>query len=64
MGLRLTVEPAERKEETAKVPITRFEAGESILPTRVQALRHAFEAEGVVFIDSGEMAGGVVPPRK
>jgi transcriptional regulator with XRE-family HTH domain len=43
--------------------IARFEAGESVLPARAQALRHAFEAQGILFIDSGHMAGGVIPPR-
>lgn len=43
--------------------IARFEAGESVLPMRVQALRHAFEGKGVMFIDNGRLAGGVVPPR-
>lgn len=42
--------------------ITRFEAGEPVLPPRVQAMRHAFEAKGVLFIDSGLLVGGVVPP--
>jgi DNA-binding XRE family transcriptional regulator len=42
--------------------ISRFEAGESILPKRVHALREAFEAARVVFIDSGRFAGGVLPP--
>lgn len=44
--------------------ITRFEAGESVLPPRVQALRHALETAGILFIDSGHLAGGVVPPRE
>lgn len=43
--------------------VIRYEAGETILPARVQALRHALEAKGVIFIDSGQLAGGVVPPR-
>lgn len=43
--------------------ICRFEAREAVLPARVKALRHAFEAEGVLFIDSGKLAGGVIPPR-
>lgn len=30
---------------------------------RVQALRHALEANGILFIDSGRVAGGVLPPR-
>lgn len=43
--------------------IARFEAGESVLPARMQALRHAFEAKGILFIDSGRFEGAVVPPR-
>ncbi|HEY0311123.1 MAG TPA: helix-turn-helix transcriptional regulator [Allosphingosinicella sp.] len=43
--------------------ITRFEAGESVLPPRVQAMRRALEASGTVFIDSGRLVGGVIPPR-
>lgn len=43
--------------------IARFEAGETVQPARVKALRQAFEAEGVLFIDSGHLAGGVIPPR-
>ncbi len=42
--------------------VARFEAGESVLPARVQKLRYALEREGVLFIDSGRMAGGVIPP--
>lgn len=42
--------------------IIRFEAGESVLPAQVQKLRHALEAQGVLFIDNGRLAGGVIPP--
>lgn len=42
--------------------IARFEDGEFVMPARVKALRHALEAEGVLFIDNGRMAGGVIPP--
>jgi len=42
--------------------ISRFEAGEAVLPARVKAMRHALEREGVLFIDNGRMAGGVIPP--
>jgi len=44
--------------------IARFEAGESVLPPRLKAMRHALEAQGILFIDSGRMAGGVIPPRE
>jgi hypothetical protein len=33
------------------------------MPTQVQKMRHALEATGTLFIDSGLMAGGVIPPR-
>lgn len=42
--------------------VARFEGGESVLPAQVQKMRHALEAEGIVFVDSGHLAGGVVPP--
>jgi transcriptional regulator with XRE-family HTH domain len=42
----------------------RFEAGESVLPPRVQAMRGSFEGMGIHFIDHGRLAGGVVPPRQ
>jgi len=43
--------------------VARFEAGEPVLPMRVKALRHALEAKGILFIDSGHLTGGVIPPR-
>jgi hypothetical protein len=43
--------------------ISRFEAGESILPKRVQALRVAFEAAGVLFIERQEFSGALVGPE-
>ncbi len=44
--------------------VIRYEAGEAVLPVRVQTLRRAFEAAGAKFIDEGPLAGGVVPPRQ
>jgi predicted transcriptional regulator len=44
--------------------VARFEGGESVLPGRIQKIRRALEAEGVLFIDGGRMRGGVVPPRE
>jgi transcriptional regulator with XRE-family HTH domain len=43
--------------------VIRFEAGEPVLPARVQTMRHALEGSGIVFIDNGALSGGVVPPR-
>lgn len=43
--------------------VARFEARDPVLPARVQKLRHAFEAQGIVFIESGPMVGAVIPPR-
>jgi transcriptional regulator with XRE-family HTH domain len=43
--------------------VARFEDGEPVLPARVKAMRHALEAQGVLFIDSGRLAGGVIPAK-
>ena len=43
--------------------VIRYEAGEPVLPARVQRLREALEAEGVLFVEAGDVAGAVVPPR-
>jgi transcriptional regulator with XRE-family HTH domain len=43
--------------------VIRYEAGESVLPARTQAMRQAFETAGVLFVDSGHLTGGVIPPR-
>lgn len=43
--------------------ILRFERRETVMPATVKALRHALEAEGILFIDSGKLAGGVIPPK-
>jgi transcriptional regulator with XRE-family HTH domain len=44
--------------------ILRYEQRESTMRTRnQQALRNAFEAAGLRFIDDGEFAGGVAPGR-
>lgn len=43
--------------------ILRFEQGETVQPEKTRAMRRAFEAEGVEFIDGGRMVGGVIPPR-
>jgi hypothetical protein len=34
-----------------------------VLPARVQKLREAFEAAGVVFLAGGRSDGAVLPPR-
>jgi len=41
----------------------RFENGEAVLPATVKALRHALEAQGILFIDNGRLGGGVIPPK-
>ena len=44
--------------------ILRFEQGESVARSKNRAaLRQTFEEARVRFIDEGEFAGGVVPPR-
>ena len=43
--------------------ILRFEKGETVMPATVKAMRRALEAEEILFIDSGRLAGGIVPPK-
>lgn len=43
--------------------VARFELGQNVQPDRVQAMRRAFEGKGVQFVDSGKLAGAVIPPR-
>lgn len=42
--------------------VARFEGGESVLPAQVQKMRRALEGAGIHFIDTGKLAGGVIPP--
>jgi transcriptional regulator with XRE-family HTH domain len=44
--------------------IARFEAGELALPARVEHCATPLEAKGILFIDSGRFAGGVIPPAR
>lgn len=32
------------------------------MSAQIQKMRHALEAMGIVFIDDGRLAGGVIPP--
>jgi hypothetical protein len=41
----------------------RFEKGEAVSPVGVKAMRRALEEAGVRFVDSGNLANAVVPPR-
>ena len=43
--------------------ILRFEQSEATTRSKtIQALRRAFEAAGIRFIDEGDFSGGVAPP--
>jgi hypothetical protein len=43
--------------------VKRFETGDPLIPLKVEALRTAFEARGVRFLESGQFEGAVVPPE-
>jgi transcriptional regulator with XRE-family HTH domain len=43
--------------------VARYETGSTIQPAKVQAMRRALEAAGVLFVDSGKHSGAVVPPQ-
>ena len=47
----------------SRMTVVRFERGETVQPEKVEAMRQAFVAKGVRFLDGGNLAGGVVPPR-
>lgn len=40
--------------------VIRFEAREPVLPRRVDSMRGALEANGILFLEEGPFAGGVV----
>jgi transcriptional regulator with XRE-family HTH domain len=42
-----------------RATVARFELGETVAPASVAAMRAAFEAKRVRFVDSGRMAGAV-----
>jgi DNA-binding XRE family transcriptional regulator len=44
--------------------VIRYEAGEPVLPARVEALKLALLSHGVCFIGTGRWTGGVVPPKE
>lgn len=46
-----------------RATVARYELGQNVQPDRVQAMRRALEAAGVQFVDGGNLAGAVVPPR-
>jgi transcriptional regulator with XRE-family HTH domain len=44
--------------------VLRFEAGETVSPETVEALRHAMETQKVRFVMNGPEKGGVIPPPR
>jgi transcriptional regulator with XRE-family HTH domain len=63
-ALGWTLDDLAAASDVGRRTVARFEAGELVLPGRVQKLRQALEAGGVVFVDQGQWAGAVVPPRE
>lgn len=62
-ALQWSLEEAGAAAGVSRRTILRFEnEHRDIQPELIVALRHAFEAAGVRFIDDGADAGGVVPP--
>lgn len=53
-ALKLSVRELSRKAKVATGTIVRLEAGEALQPRTIEAIRRAFEAMGVVFIDGEE----------
>lgn len=63
-ALRWTVDDLASAAGVSRRTVLRFEKGEGVQPETVQAMRRALEAAGVLFVDSGKLAGAVVPPRE
>jgi transcriptional regulator with XRE-family HTH domain len=63
-ALQWSLEQAGAAAAVSRRTILRFENDHrDIKPELIAALRRAFEAAGVRFIDTGADVGGVVPPR-
>lgn len=43
--------------------VARFEVDQTIQTEKIEAMRRAFEKEGVRFLHSGQFEGAVVPPK-
>jgi transcriptional regulator with XRE-family HTH domain len=61
-ALRWGVRELASKAKVATGTISRFEAGEALQPRTIEAIRRAFEAAGIEFID-GDQPGVRVTPR-
>jgi transcriptional regulator with XRE-family HTH domain len=62
-ALQWSLEEAGDIAKVSRRTILRFEKDQrDIKPELIAAIRRAYEAAGVRFIDQGDDAGGVVPP--
>ena len=62
-ALRWSLDDLAASAKIGRASVARYEAGETLRPETVGAMRRAFEEKGVQFLDNGKLAGGVVPPR-
>ena len=58
-ALNWSLDDLAKASEVSRRTITRFEAGETVIPEKVADLRKAFEHERICFIDTGQFAGAV-----
>lgn len=62
-GLQWSLEDAAAAAGVSRRTVLRFERDHrDVKPELIEALRRAYEAAGIRFLDEGTDAGGVVPP--
>jgi transcriptional regulator with XRE-family HTH domain len=61
-ALDWTVSDLAEASGVGRATVARFELGQNVQADRVEAMRLAFEAQGVRFLMNGPHKGGVVPP--
>ena len=62
-ALEWSLDDAAAASGVSRRTILRLEQGGSLQARNAEAIRHAFEAAGMRFLDAGSDAGGVVPPQ-
>jgi transcriptional regulator with XRE-family HTH domain len=62
-GLNWTLDDLASASGVARRTIAKFELGGNVLPEKVEALRAAFTAKGVEFINGGKSLGVRVPRK-
>ncbi len=57
VATKLTLTQVSEAAGVSRPTVTRFENGDTVRPESIEAIKTAFEAKGVIFIDKGERIG-------